>query len=186
MKKLVAVLAAMLLALTACGESGDAKTAKKNLSANVLEDNSGTASPFDKKSAECFSDRVVDDIGVEKLQDYGILDEDLKVASEGVENTKMSSGDAGEAADAIADCVDFDKFFAASFNATDTDPKAQECLKEAVTKEVFRDLMKATFEGDTEEVGKIAEPAQKCMMEALPSEIPTPTATPAPTETPSP
>lgn len=179
MQKLVAVLAATLLALTACGEGGDAETAKENLSKNVLDDSSGAGSPFDKKSADCFSDRVVDDLGVEKLQDYGILDKDLEVESEGVQNTKMSSSDAGKAADAIADCVDFDKFFTASFNATDTDPKVQECLKEAVDKEVFRDLMEATFKGDTEEVGKIAEPAQKCMMEALPQ-------TPAPTETPSP
>ncbi len=176
MNKLIALLAAMLLALTACGSDGggigggdssDEKKAKANIAKNFLDEES---TPFDEESAECFADNIVDEVGLDKLKEYKLLNEDLE-AEEDVEDLKMSESDAGKSADAFTDCVDVDKFFEQVFASGDQEIPAEvaDCLKDAITEDKFNEVMKATFMGDDEAGQKAMEPALKCMMQGLPS-----------------
>jgi len=176
-KKLIALLAALLLALTACGGGGgdsqDAKTAKANISDNLMEGADGEDSPFDQDAADCFGDELVDGVGVEQLQEYGVLGDDLEV-QEDISATKMSEDDAEKAADAFTECVDFAAFFEATFAGDDTDEEVVDCLRDAIDEERFHEIIKAGFSGDAQGAQEAMEPALKCSMSDLPSEGTTP------------
>jgi hypothetical protein len=176
-KRLITLIAALLMTVTACGggdDSADANTAKSNISDSLMEGAGGDDSVFDQDAADCFGDKVVDEVGVEKLQEYGVLDDDLSVRDD-ISDTKMSEDDAGKAADAFTDCVDFEEFFEATFAGDDeTDQEVVDCLREAIDEDRFHDIMKAGFAGDQQAAQEAMEPAMKCMMSELPSETPSP------------
>ena len=109
MRKTLAVVCVALLALGtlgACGEN-DEETAKANIQEGVLTDDSASGgAPLSEDQAECFADGMVDKLGVEKLQDYGLLDDDLGFVGD-ANPTDMSADDAEAAAGVLTDCVDF-------------------------------------------------------------------------------
>jgi hypothetical protein len=171
-KKHVAVIAVMLLAMTACGSSADEETAKKNISTAVSKPNSSTGtSPIGKKEADCFSNKVVDKLGVDKLKKYGILDE--KLQAKGVNGTKMTESDATDTADAFASCVDVEKVFSSLYPQAGEGSAVVDCIKKALNKDAIRAMLKAGFMGEEAESVKALEPAQKCATQALPSDLPT-------------
>lgn len=169
MKKLIALLAAMLLALTACG-GGDDSEAKDNI-AEALLDGAEEGSPFDDEAAECFADNVVDEVGVDKLQEYGVLTDELEV-EEDIQETEMSEGDAEKAADAFVDCVDVDEFIGAALGGEDVPEAVADCLEENLSEDTFRDVMKAGFMGDEGAAQEAMGPAIECAMQGMQPDAP--------------
>ena len=158
MKKTVVLLAALMLALAGCGgSSGDDKKAAENISKSIREDSDAIS----QKDADCFAEKVVDNVGVDSLKKYGVLDDDLAVKDD-VENVKMSEDDAEGAADAFTDCIDFDKFFSEALG-DDLGDEVVDCLKEAINEDKYHDLMKATFQGDQAAATEAMSDAAACM-----------------------
>jgi hypothetical protein len=108
--KLLAALAAALLMLTACGGNGDDEEAAQAISDTLMKQQDGAAAGLAMKQeqADCIGDGWVDKIGTEKLQEYGVLTEDLK-ADETINDVKLSADDAEAAVDTVFDCADVKK-----------------------------------------------------------------------------
>jgi hypothetical protein len=158
-KKSVAVLCATMFALTACGGGGDGGTeadpqsaeAKENIKASLLEEGGKLAgTKVTDEQAGCVSDGMVDEVGVDKLQEYKLLDDELKI-SEDAQPTNMEQGDAETLAGVFTDCVDMEKLFEEQFSsgpmADQLTQKQQDCLKDAVDAEVIESALADTFQG---------------------------------------
>ncbi len=164
MKKTVAALCAAMFALSACSggeddqppqaepqqtEQGD--RAKENIKASLLEQGdelAGTA--VTDEQAGCVADGMVDEVGVEKLQEYKLLDEKLAIR-EDVGAVKMGQGDAEALAAVFVDCVDIEKVFEERFSsgaaAEQLSEEQQQCLKDAVDSEIIEKALADTFQG---------------------------------------
>jgi len=164
-KKTASLLCALAL-VTACSASGDDKTAAENISAGILEGDS----PLSQKEADCFSEKVVDSVGVDDLKKYGVLDKDLKYGDE-IGTMSMDEGDAEAAADAFVACVDIESRLS---DLALEEGDQLDCIKEKLDDDTYRAMMKATFMSDQEAMAKAMEPIQECQLVGLPSEAPTP------------
>jgi hypothetical protein len=153
MKKMAAVLCAAVLTLSACG-NGDDDEAKKNIKAAVLDDETsltGGAKPTEDQ-ANCIADGMVDDVGVEKLQKYDLLDKDLKI-NDDADPTDMKEEDADALAGVFVDCIDVDEMFADQFASGDQKlpDEAQECIKDAIDEDAMKAGLSASFQGKEDE-----------------------------------
>jgi hypothetical protein len=153
MRKISAVLCAVLLmSLAACGSSDDDK-AKANIKASVLKDSSGVAggSKLTDQQAQCFADGMVDDVGVDKMKKYKLLDDNLKIIKD-ASPTNMSADDADATAGVITKCVDLKKLITDQINSstqtklTDTQSK---CISDAIDEDAIRKGLSASFQGKT-------------------------------------
>lgn len=157
MKKTVAVLCAAVFALTACGrgdgEEADPQNAeaKENIKASLLEEGADLAgTKVTEEQAGCVSDGMVDEVGVEKLQEYKLLNKDLKI-SEDAQPTDMEQGDAEALAGVFTDCVDMEKMFEEQFTsgpmAEQLTDEQRNCLTDAVDSDVIESALADTFQG---------------------------------------
>jgi hypothetical protein len=149
-KKTVAVLCAAMFALTACGGGDDAE-AKENIKASLLEEGGNLAgTEVTDEQAGCVSDGMVDEVGVDKLQEYKLLDEEYNIRKD-AQPTDMEEGDATALARVFTDCVDMEALFEEQFSsgpmADQLTDEQQECLKNAVDAEVIESALAATFQG---------------------------------------
>jgi hypothetical protein len=162
MKKMAAVLCAAALMLSACGNSDDEKAkansddakAKANIKSAVLDDQTnmtGTTKPTEKQ-ADCIADGMVDDVGVDTLQKYGLLDDDLKIDDK-ADPTNMSPDDADALAGVFVDCIDVQQMFASQFGSgTDKLPAAQQkCITDAIDEDAMKSGLSASFQGKEDE-----------------------------------
>ncbi|HET6561819.1 MAG TPA: hypothetical protein VFG72_08085 [Marmoricola sp.] len=151
MKKTLAVLCAAMFALTACG-GGDDDKAKENIKASLLEEDTDLAgTKVTDEQAGCVSDGMVDEVGVDKLQEYKLLDDDLKIRKD-AEGVEMAKDDAEALAKVFVDCVDMEKVFEEQFTsgaaAEQLTDEQQKCLTDAVDADVIEDALAATFQGE--------------------------------------
>jgi hypothetical protein len=157
-KKSVAVLCAAMFALTACGGGGDAEAdpesaeAKENIKASLLEEGGNLAgTEVTDEQAGCVSDGMVDEVGVEKLQEYKLIDDEFKISKQ-AQPTEMEQGDAEAMAAVFTDCVDMEELFEEQFStgpmADQLTEEQQTCLKDAVDDEVIESALTATFQGE--------------------------------------
>lgn len=159
------LLAALLLPLTACGGGGDDEKAAKAISDSIMasqKDQSGAGQMFvmPREDADCIGEGFVDEIGVDKLQEYGFLTDDLK-AEEDFTNVKMSKEDAEAAADTLLECADVQEMMAKAMG--DVDAKTKACFEEVLTEDALRSLFTKMFSGKQEEAGQeLIEPMMKC------------------------
>jgi len=153
--KTVALIAVALLALTACGSSGDDSLASDNIAKSMSEGDSAITDD----DAECFGDKVVDKVGVDSLKEAGVLDDDLEV-QDGIEEIKFDEEAAEGAADAFTECVDIELFLK---EAASLEGAALDCYKEKVTAEVYHALVKATFQQDQAAAAEALTPVQECL-----------------------
>jgi hypothetical protein len=154
--KTVAVLCAALLALTACG-GGDDEKARENIKASLLDQGADLAgTEVTDEQAGCVSDGMVDEVGVDKLKEYKLLDDDLKIR-EDAEPDDMEKEDAEALAGVFIDCVDMEKMFEDQFSsgegAAQLTDEQQDCLKDAIDSDVIEKALADTFQG------KEADPA---------------------------
>jgi hypothetical protein len=163
-KKSVAVLCAALFALTACGGGNDTEAdpetaeAKENIKASLLEEGGNLAgTEVTDEQAGCVSDGMVDEVGVDKLQEYKLIDEEFKISKD-AQPTDMEQGDAEAMAAVFTDCVDMEELFEEQFStgpmADQLTDEQQTCLKDAVDDEVIESALADTFQG------KQADPAE--------------------------
>jgi len=154
MKKMTALLCAvLLLGLSACGNSEDDK-AKENIKASVLKSNSSVAggSKLTEKQAECFADGLVDKVGVDKLKKYKLIDSNLKI-NDDANPTNMSADDADATAGVITDCVDMKKLITDQINGQSgtklTDAQTK-CISDAIDEDKIKDGLSASFQGKSD------------------------------------
>jgi len=144
MIRTIGAVAVLALSLTACGN--DEEAASKAISASIMKSNDETFE-VTQGEADCVGDGMVDQIGVDKLTEYGIITEDLK-ASGGIEDVEMSEGDAGSAADVMAECADIKALFTGAMS--ELPEQAQTCVDENLTDEVLHDFLVSIFMNDQE------------------------------------
>lgn len=139
--KLRALGVAVVLALTlsACGQ--DEEAASKAISDSIVSNNDSTFE-VTREEADCVGDGMVEDIGVDKLTEYGILTEELK-ANENLDEADMSEGDAGSAADVMTECADIRALFTSAMG--ELPEEARQCVDDNLTDEVLRDFLTALF-----------------------------------------
>lgn len=154
------VCALLLLPLAACG-NGDEEKAKKAISA-MMRDEGTAGQKLSQKEADCVGEQLVDNVGVEKLQEYDLLTEDLKGNKDTGDDIKMSKKDAGAAASALVDCVDLVKAVTESAG-TQFNAAQKKCLEDTITKTLLRDMFTELFQGESDAATKaILTPMMKC------------------------
>ncbi|HSV39098.1 MAG TPA: hypothetical protein VLI04_10085 [Nocardioidaceae bacterium] len=169
MKKAASSLVLLLL-LTGCGLSGDDKTAAENIGTGIAAGDT----PLSDEESNCFAEKLVDALGVDKLKEYKVVGDDLEYGDD-LGTTAMDDGDAEAAADAFVDCVDIETQLA---ELTVEQGEQLDCITEKLDDATYRALMKATFKLDSAAVQEAMAPIQECRMTGLPTEVPTPTVTP--------
>ena len=166
MTKIVAVVCAALLTLTACGGGGDAE-AKDNIAASLKKADTGLAgnSKLSDEQADCVAGGMVDDIGVDKLKDYGILKDDNTVDTD-AQPDDLSADDADAMASTIVGCVDMGELLADQmgdqFDQLSEDQ--QKCVTDVFDDDTFEGILSDTFQGKTPEMG---QDLQSKMMECM-------------------
>ena len=140
----IGAVAVLALSLTACGN--DEEAASTAISDSIMKSNDETFE-VTQQEADCVGDGMVEQIGVDKLTEYGIITEDLK-ASGGIEDVEMSEGDAGSAADVMAECADIKALFTGAMS--ELPEEAQTCVDENLTDEVLHDFLVSIFMNDQE------------------------------------
>ena len=165
--RVTAAVSGLLLVLTACGGiggNGDDEKASKAISDSIMKEQkaSGSSDVFQMKQeeADCIGDGFVDEIGTDKLKEYGFLTDDLKTADQ-LTDVKMSTEDARSAANTLFDCADVQKMMTESMG--DLDPKTKACIEDVMTEDALRDLFTKMFSGKQDEAGQdLIAPMMKC------------------------
>jgi hypothetical protein len=139
------VAALLALSLTSCGQ--DEEAASEAISNSIMESNDETFE-VTREEADCVGDGMVEQIGVDKLTEYGIITEDLE-ANDGIDNVEMSEGDASSAADVMAGCADIKELFTSAMG--ELPQEAQQCVEENLSDEVLHDFLTAIFMNDQDQ-----------------------------------
>lgn len=163
-------VAVLLLALAACsgGGSGSGDQAAKAISSALMKNNSGTLK-LTQKQADCMGNGLVDKVGTDNLQKYGLLTKDLK-ANSSIANVKMSSADADAAAGVLMGCIDAANLLRNQVEAGQSGTATKQCLDKVLTDDVVRSVFAGIFSGDTAAATqKLTGPMTKCLMGAVPS-----------------
>lgn len=168
-KTVAAVFAALLVlvALSACGQN-DEETARANIKEGVLEDDDVSGgTPLTEEQAECFADGLVDEVGVDTLQDYGLLDDDLALVDD-ANPTNMSAEDARATAGVLTGCVDMVKLLREQIDdqsEVDLTDEQADCIAEAIDQDAIRDALAATFQGKDDDESALTDsmgPLMEC------------------------
>ena len=147
----VALLLATSGLLTGCGGNDDA-TAAKNIKASILKEDVAGAE-LTSKQAGCLANDIVDKIGVDQLQKYGLLDKNLKVDDK-LTDVKLKKKDADSMAGAFTSCVDAEGLIEKQFSqaASGMSDKQQQCIKDVLTKDKVEEILSLTFQGKSADI----------------------------------
>jgi hypothetical protein len=162
----VTAIAALTLTLSACGGgSEDDETAAKAISDSIMSEQDGGAADvfaMERSEADCIGDGFVDEIGVEQLQEYGFITEDLK--AEPMTSVKMETADAEAATGVLFDCADVTELMSEAMAAgQQVDKKTRECLEEVLTEEKLRTMFTLMFSGKQDEANQeVVRPLMEC------------------------
>jgi hypothetical protein len=167
MKKTLAVTAAALcFALAGCGGDGgsgggsdnaDEEKASANLKAYFLEESEDTAGlEINDEEAGCVSDGVVDQIGIDQLQDYGLIDDELEVVEDAdLDEEEVKPEDADSLAGTFVDCVDVKGLITKQMGELPgATQKQKDCISDALTDEALTDMLSQVFQGDEDAATK--------------------------------
>jgi hypothetical protein len=157
-----AAAVALLLALTACGASDDDKAAEAV--AETFADGSDETFQVSQEQADCVGEGFVDEIGVDKLQEYGVITDDLETTR--TVSVKMSKQDAEAAAKVLVDCTDANQLFRDVMLSGEELPEAtQKCLDDALSEELIKDFFAATFTQDQAAASEAMTPLHECTVD---------------------
>jgi hypothetical protein len=162
------LLAVMALLLTGCGGNNDDAQAANAISDSIMKEqkSSGQSSQFfsmDKKDADCIGKGLVDKIGTDQLQKYGVLTKDNKTKSD-VTNVKMSEGDAKSATDVLFKCTDVQGMMQKALDQSGNVPAAmKDCVHKVLNDDNLRAMFEKIFAGQQDEAQKaLVQPMMKC------------------------
>lgn len=165
-KPLAAALTVLALgSLAACGDNADA-TAAKSISDSIVSDQKAGNTQVlnvNRKDADCIGHGLVDRIGTDKLQKYGLLTSDLKMKKD-VTSVHMSTPDAKAAADTFFACTDVMKMMHTAMEAsTMVTPKVKACMDKALTKPSVHSMFVSMFSGNQGEATRnLSATLMKC------------------------
>ena len=169
MKKTAAALCAVVLTLSACG-NGDDDKAKENIKTAVLEEEgtslTGGTEPTEEQ-ADCIADGMVDDVGVDTLQRYELLNDNLEI-NDDANPTDMEADDAEALAGVFVDCIDVEEMFADQFSSSEQEitEEQQSCITDAIDEDAMKAGLAASFQGETDDA--FTEMQQKMMACVVP------------------
>ena len=171
MKKTLAagLLAVMALLLTGCGGNNDDQAATAISNSIMKEQKSSNQSSqffsMDKKDADCIGKGLVDKIGTDQLQKYGVLTKDNKTKDD-VTDVKMSDGDAKSATDVLFKCTDVEGMMQKAMDKSGNVPAAmKDCVNKVLTEDNLRAMFQKIFAGKQDEAQKaLVQPMMKCAM----------------------
>ena len=177
-RTLLALTSVAVLALSGCGGDGagsgggglssDEQTVADNLSKTLREEEGGTIS-VSQKEADCIGEDMATGVGVEKLQEYGIVKDDLSINKNPNEVT-MSTGDAETAADAFLGCTDVQAMIDQGIGEqlAGQPPAVKKCFEEALTDERVRSILVGTFSGKQQQAQQeLVKPVMECAQKAM-------------------
>lgn len=165
----LATFAGLVLTLTACGGSDD-EAAAKAISDSIMTEQEGAGGDvfaMKRDEADCIGEGFVDGIGVEQLQDYGFLSEDLK--ADPMTDVTMETEDAEAATDVLFECADVTELMSQAMAAgQDVDEETRQCLEDVLTEEKLRSMFTLMFSGKQEQASQeIVEPMMQCASGSL-------------------
>lgn len=163
-----AAISGLLLTLTACGGDGgssDDEAAAQAISDSIMkeqEGGSGDVFTMDREEADCIGDGFVEDIGVDRLQEYGFLTEDLE--AEAMTNVTMETEDAEAATGVLFDCADVTELMSqAMASGEQVDAATQKCLEDVLTEDKLRSMFTLMFSGKQDQASQeVIAPMMKC------------------------
>lgn len=160
-----AVLCAFfLLGTGACGSDDDDK-ASKSLSKSLQRDDGAGDLKLSREQADCVAGKMVDKVGVEDLQEYGILAEDLTTKDD-IGEVKMSADDAEGAADSMTECVDAVALVVDSLGDA-AGKEAGECLRDKLAEDEIHAFFEALFRGDQDRATQqLMQPMMSCVSDS--------------------
>ena len=168
----VAAIVGLALALTGCSasDSGSGADQQQGEAAQAISDSimgeqdGATEDVFAMKRAEadCIGQGFVDDIGVEQLQEYGYLTEDLKAKP--LTSVTMGTADAEAATSVLFDCADVLGLMEQAISTGQKlDPKTQKCLHDVLTEDKLRSMFTLLFSGKHDQAGQeVIAPMMEC------------------------
>lgn len=133
----------LLLAGDFCGAE---PVASKSIADSIMDSNGGSF-VVTQEQADCVGDGFVEEIGTDRLVEYGIITEDLTTDST-IDTVEMSTSDAQSAADVMQDCADVKEIFAGAMG--ELPAEAQDCIDEKLTDDVLNKFLVAVFSNDQE------------------------------------
>lgn len=153
----------LTLTLAACGGGDDAEAAEA-ISASMME-SSDDEFAVDQEQADCVGESLVDELGVDKLQEYGMLTDDLEVDTS-VGQVTMEQDDAENAAEVIVGCIDAEAMLGDAFAADDSlGEEERECINEVLDDEALTNMLALMFQGrEDEAMTDLMGPLMSCMM----------------------
>lgn len=142
-----ALASVMLLGGCGGGEEDEAKTAISDYLMQQQED--AQMIELKEDEADCIAGDMVDGIGVDQLEEYGFLNEDGSINEE-AQIPKMSEEDSEVMVDAMFDCTDVMATMRKELGTAmgGQTPEVQQCLEDALTEDMVRAVLVATFSGD--------------------------------------
>lgn len=149
-RTILSTVLASLLVLSGCG-GGEEDEAKTAISDYLMEQQDDAQMITLKEGeADCIAGDMVDGIGVDKLKEYGFLNEDGSVNKDSKQTPEMSKEDSEVMVDAMFGCTDVmdtmrNELATAMGSAT---PEMQKCFEKALSEEMVRSVLVATFSGD--------------------------------------
>jgi hypothetical protein len=157
MKKILAALAAAVLALTlsSCGGNDDAKASKAISDQMMASQKSSSGASqllsLKQKEADCIGDGMVDKIGTDQLQEYKILTKDSKT-NEDITGVKMSKDDAKATTDVFFDCTDIPAMMQKAMESAGQIPdEMKDCVNKQMSEENLRPFFEMVFSGQQEQ-----------------------------------
>lgn len=171
-------LLASVLVLSGCGASEDDE-AKTAISDYFTEQGGQQGAAMKEKEADCLADGMVDDIGVDQLKEYKILNDDGSFNKE-IQSFEMSEEDAEVMADSFLECTDTLEQMKSQIESAPSagSPEAQECFDELLSEDNVRSMLAASFSGDQEKANEFQTELMECASAGMPAPGSSPTPAP--------
>lgn len=109
----------------------------------ILED-SDPDSPFGKDEATCFGDRIVGEMGSDRLIELG-LDAAAVEAGTTPADVDLNDGDVDAMVDAMATCVDFRALLLEEFETGGVSDKGVACISDGLADDFLEKMARASF-----------------------------------------
>lgn len=128
------------------GASAGADTAiGRALTADMLAEEDSPVQT--EEEARCWSGRIVDGIGEDRLVELGVSAENVG----DIDQIDFSDSEVDTLVDGLFDCTDVEAAFAEQFTE-DFGEEGAACMAEAMDQEMVSDMMKSSFSGDDAEL----------------------------------